>query len=151
MGNQEKNGKSREKWEIKRKTEIKRKMFFLTNGFWESYSRIPLTAKFRPESIQYCFSGIIFKKLKKQYQKRINLKISSYFEAASFGAFGLSTIGTTVLINSLAPVFALSLEIDIQSLGQPLTHSVHIMHLNTLSSHVLLALVTVIASGGHFF
>jgi hypothetical protein len=28
---------------------------------------------------------------------------------------------------------------------------VHIMHLNTLSSHVLSALVTVIASGGHFF
>lgn len=126
-------------------------MFFLPVAFGESYSRIPLTAKFRPESIQYCFSSKNLKKLKKQYQKRINLKISSYFGGAAFGAFGLSTIGTTILINSFAPVFALSLEIDKQSFGQPLTHSVHIMHLNTLSSHVLLALVTVIASGGHFF
>jgi len=105
-------------------------------------------ATFRPENIQYCFSGTHLKL--KAVSKKNKFELNSYFEAA-FGAFGASAFGATILIYSFAPVFALSLDIDIQSFGQPLTHSVHIMHLNTLSSHVLSALVTVIASGGHFF
>ncbi|AKB43200.1 hypothetical protein [Methanosarcina vacuolata] len=82
MGNQEKNGKSREKWEIKRKmgikkkweikrkTEIKKKMFFLTEWLLGTPFKDSLNCHIRPESIQYCFSGIIFKKLKKAVSKK---------------------------------------------------------------------------------
>jgi hypothetical protein len=40
-------------------------------AFGEFLGRIPLTAKFRPENIQYCFSGKKFKKLKSSIKKEL--------------------------------------------------------------------------------
>ncbi|AKB46677.1 hypothetical protein MSKOL_0900 [Methanosarcina sp. Kolksee] len=52
------------------KQKSREKRFFCLNGFWEIPLKDSRTAKFRPENIQYCFSGIKFEKNKKAVSKK---------------------------------------------------------------------------------